>query len=236
MATLGDIAAALTRHLRGPHQYNVVAVSPKRYYNSYQRGTHIETVSSAQGIYHHQPAFYGRHHLQYGGNSPPHHGTHYANYRMISKAVSEDWEELSDSLRSFGINTSYIQCMRRCINPNHHRNGASKKGQEKKATTETTLWYQTSPNLAVQIASNGFIFKYMTDFSELMDTSGFKFETNPRVSNKSIVENICAETHIFQCRLRLTDKQLGYLRHNGSIIITDTRIISPAFWIVLSKR
>jgi len=230
---------------RAPHQYNVVAVSPKRYYNNYHRaGAHLESVSNAQGIYHHLPVptnngqgtFFRRHHLQYGGSSPPHHGTHYANYRMLSKTVSEEWQELSDSLRSFGINSSYIQCMRRCINPNHHRNGASKKGQDKKATTDTALWYQTTPNLAVQIATNGFIFKYMTDFSQLMDTSGFKFETNPRVNNKTIVEATCNETHVFQCRLRLTDKQLGYLRHNGSIIITDTRIISPAFWIVLSKK
>ena len=76
----------------------------------------------------------------------------------------------------------------------------------------------------------------MTDFSKLMDTSGFKFETNPRVSNKTIIENNNNEIHLFQCSLRLTDKQLGYLRHNGNIIITDTRIINPSFWIVLCKK
>merc|ERR1719242_313955 len=179
-----------------------------------------------QGMYRHDPAFYGRPNssqirpqanYERPSTTRPAHSrcipsTYYQHYRVITKAVSSEWQGLSEMLRSFGINTSYIQCVRRCINPNHHKSRA-KKNPDPKATTETTLWYQTSPELAVAIARDGFLFKYMTDFSKLMDTSGFNFDTNPRVSNKTIVESSSTETHLFQCRLQLTDKQLGYLRH-----------------------
>ncbi len=77
----------------------------------------------------------------------------------------------------------------------------------------------------------------MTDFSKQMDTSGFKFETLPNISkiNHKLHSIHDTEIHLFQCKLRLTDKQLGYLRHNGNIIITDTRIITPSYWLELWK-
>eukprot|EP01084_Bolivina_argentea_P069507 126463_1 len=117
----------------------------------------------------------------------------YPNYRVLYKNENE-YRVLIDTLRSYRINTSYIKCIKRCINPAAHhpsndKDHHKKLADHKKATTETTLWYQTSPNLAAQVATNGFIFKFMTDFSKLMDTSGFKFETNPRINGSYTAAN-----------------------------------------------
>jgi len=207
--------------------------SHRQYYNNNSKNNHAEAVQDNVHVSTPQP-----HRDNNNGNNRSyhhHHNSHsHSNYRLVYKHET-DWQVLTESLRSFGINASYIKFMKRCLSPNGKKSRADFESN-KKSTTDTTLWYQTSASLASQIANNGFIFKFMTDFSKLMDTSGFKFETNPRVSNKAIMESNHNEIHLFQCSLRLTDKQLGYLRHNGNIIITDTRIIRPSFWIVLSKK
>ena len=156
----------------------------------------------------------------------------HSNYRMVYK-YENDWKSMRDSLSSYGINVSFIKYIRRCVNT---KQNTKNKEVDKKLTTDTILWYQTTPKLASQIAENGFLFKFMTDFSELMDTSGYHFWTNANISSKQGHYHHSDERHLFQCKLRLTDKQLGYLRHNGSIIITDTRIIIPSFWIILGKK